>query len=257
MPLWKPEPILKDQEVFIIGGGPSLRSFDWSLLENENTIGCNNAFRLGPKVCKICVFVDRKFIFDAPNHPRKGFYDELAKFPGTVITNDSQLKTRHEPWILWMQRRPRGLHYDALGFNANCGATAINVALLLGATTIYLLGIDMHLGESKEPNWHEHLIDKPSEEVYGRMLASFGWVRKDLELKFPGRKVFNVNANSNLNIFPKLDPKTFWEERRKNGRINQTDGGVSGCADFTNTTVDSDFEKGATGFKITGRLACI
>lgn len=259
MPEWKPELIWKNQDVFIIGGGTSLQTFDWSLLKNEKTIGCNNAFRLGTDICDVCVFVDRKFIFDAPNHPRSGFYDKLAEYGKTnlVVTNDTQLKTRKEPWINWMLRRPRGLHYDALGYNANCGAVAINVALLMGAATIYLLGIDMHLGENKRPNWHSHIIDKPSEEVYGRMLASFGWVKKDLELKFPGRRVFNVNANSNLQIFPKLDPEIFWAERRKHGRTNKTDGRISGSIDYINTSTNSNIEESTTGFKATGRLACI
>jgi hypothetical protein len=246
---WMPTPIWEGQEAFIIGGGTSLRDFDWSLLKGENTIGCNNAFRLGYDICKICVFVDRKFIFSGANEKRKGFYDELAKFPGLVVTNDTQLKTRPEPWIKWMPRRPKGLHFDALGFNANCGASAINLALLLGSKTVYLLGIDMHLDGQGKPNWHNHLIDKPSEEVYVRMLASFGHVSRDLRTKFPDCKVFNVNRNSNLQVFPKLDPDVFWSERRKNGRnydttsvgAGQGNGGSIGFVDSpAHTTVEED-----------------
>ena len=213
MPEWMPEPIWKDEEVFIIGGGTSLKDFDWSLLKDEKTIGCNNAFRLGPEICKICLFVDRKFIFSGPNQPRHGFYDELEKFPNWVVTNDPQLKWNEEPWLKWMPRKSSGLHTDALGFNANCGASAVNLALLLGASTIYLLGIDMHLGEQGNPNWHNHLIDKPSKEVYTRMLSSFAKVGTDWRSKFPDRKIFNVNKNSDLQIFPKLDPDEFWKER--------------------------------------------
>ena len=215
MPEWKPEPIWKDQEAFVIGGGPSLRDFDWSLLRNENTIGCNNAFRLGPDICKICLFVDRKFIFVGKKRKREGFYKELAKFPNPVVTNDRHLQICREPWIKWMPRKTRGLHLDALGYNKNCGASAINLALILGATTIYLLGIDMHLDGKGNPNWHTHLIDEPSRGVYARMLTSFKYVSKDLYTKFPDCKVFNVNKNSDLNVFPKLDPDKFWVERSK------------------------------------------
>lgn len=219
MPQWSPTEIWRGQDAFIIGGGPSLRDFDWSLLRGENTVGCNNAFRLGPEICKVCVFVDRKFIFATENAPRKGFYDELAKFPNLIITNDGALRMAKEPWLFWMPRRPKGLHRDALGFNCNCGATAINVALLLGATTLYLLGFDMHLGMGGEPNYHEHIIDRPSEEVYERMLASFGHVRNDLKAKFPDCRIFNVNSNSRLELFPKLDPKMFWAERMKHKEV--------------------------------------
>jgi hypothetical protein len=221
MPTYVPTPVWKGEEVFIIGGGTSLRDFDWTLLHDEKTIGCNNAFRLGPEVCDVCVFVDRKFILVA-NEPRKGFYDELEKFPNPIITNDTQLNNRKEKWINWMPRKPRGLHHNALGFNANCAASAINLALLYGATTIYLLGIDMHLDSKGKPNWHNHLIDKPNPTVYERMITAYVDVKKDLREKFPQCKIFNVTKDSALNAFPKIDSDVFWNERKKNGRSDKT-----------------------------------
>jgi hypothetical protein len=219
LPWWKPEPIWQGQDVFIIGGGPSLRDFNWELLRKENTIGCNNAFRLGPEICKVCVFVDRKFLFDGPK-PRVGAYDELAKFSGLVVTNCTQLIGGNEPWIKLMQRQTRGLHYDALGFNASAGATAINLALLLGAVKIYLLGFDMHLDEKGKPNWHNYQIDKPSKDVYARMLVAFGNVSWDLKIKFPNCSVINVTDDSDLSLFPKVGTKEFWANRK--GKINDS-----------------------------------
>ncbi len=58
MPLWKPVKWWDGEDAFIIGGGGSLKSFDWNLLKLENTIGCNNAFQHGVDICKICVFGD-------------------------------------------------------------------------------------------------------------------------------------------------------------------------------------------------------
>lgn len=214
MPRWEPQPIWAGQDAFIIGGGPSLKGFDWTLLIPENTIGCNNAFRLGPEVCKVCLFVDAKFIFSEVNRPRVGYYDELAKFPNPVVTNDNGLFNRPEPWLKWIPRKHRSMYKDALGYNFSCGASAINLALLLGATRVYLLGVDMHLGSRGEPNWHDHIIDKPDKEVYDRMLSSFHWVKTGLA-NFPGCEVFNVNKNSSLQLFPTIDPDVFWAERRK------------------------------------------
>lgn len=246
MPQFHPQPIWKDEEVFIIGGGPSLRGFDWSLLINEHTIGCNNAFRLGPEVCDVCIFVDRRFIFEETGRgktPRKGFYDELEKFPNLVVTNDSQMQFRKEPWINWMQRKHRGMFFDGLGYNFSCGATAINLALLLGATTVYLLGYDMHLGPKGRPNYHDHVIDKPKEQVYIRMLASFGHVSRDLKAKFPGCRVFNINKDSKLTLFPVLDPDEFWSERKKNGTINYTSGGNRGSISSLDSSDSASIEE--------------
>jgi hypothetical protein len=213
MPVLEPKPMWEGEEVFIIGGGTSLRGFDWTLLHKEKAIGCNNAFRLGPEVCDVCLFVDKRFIFDGAE-PRKGFYDELARFPNLVVTNDSRLGKRSEPWLFQMPRKVRGLHRDALGYNASCGATAINLALLFGAKTVYLLGIDMHLDKKGRPNWHNHLIIKPNPDIYSRMLRSFLYVKNDLNRKFPNCRVFNVTDGSSLNCFPKIASAEFWEQRR-------------------------------------------
>lgn len=213
---WKPEPIWEGLDAFIIGGGSSLRTFDWSLLRNERAIGCNQAFRHGPEVCDFVVFCDKKFILEA-DKPRAGFYDELQVFPNPVITSDPALAVRHISWLKCMKRYPIGLHTDGLGYNLNTGASAINLALLLGARTVYLLGFDMHLDSTGRPNWHDRLIDTPSECVYTRMLGSFGNVSKDLRVKFPGREVFNITDDSRLEVFPKIAVREFWEKRNGMG----------------------------------------
>jgi len=215
MTAWIPKPIWQGKDVFIIGGGSSLRGFDWSLLKKEHTIGCNQAFRLGPEVCDICIFCDKKFILK-DRDPRRGFYDELAKFPNPVVTNNNQLVKYKITWLKHMPRKVRGLGTDSLGYNKNTGAAAINLALILGASTIYLLGFDMHLDTTGRPNWHDRLLDKANEKTYKGMIKGFDNLHKDLEIVFPGRKIFNVTNKSDLNIFPKINFDTFWKERRTN-----------------------------------------
>jgi len=215
MPLWTPQPVWQGLDCFIIGGGTSLRDFDWNLLKNERVIGCNNAFRLGEEVVDYVVFCDKKLFWDGKK-PRKGFYDGIASFSNPVITNDNQLKNKQEPWLKYIPRLVKGFSStpDFLCFNGNTGAAAINLACLLGATTIYLLGYDMHLDNKGEPNWHKWLIDKAAEEVYARFLTKFGYVSKGVKEKFPDCKVINVNKDSNLKLFPIIDPDIFWKERR-------------------------------------------
>ena len=41
MPKWMPEPFWKGEDVFILGGGTSLRKFPWTLLHDEKVIGCS------------------------------------------------------------------------------------------------------------------------------------------------------------------------------------------------------------------------
>ena len=192
---WQPEPIWLGQDAYIIGGGPSLANFDWTRLFYRNTIGCNAAYLLGEKVCKICIFGDTKF-FD--RHA-----EGLAEFKGTVVTANSSLSNTGLPWLKWMRRKPRGVHTDALGWNTNTGAQAINLAVLLGAKRICLLGFDMKLKEGKA-NWHNVYGNSHPRQAqsYPRFLSGFQYVVHDLAIKFPDRLVVNLTTDSGLTVFP-------------------------------------------------------
>jgi hypothetical protein len=89
MPKLEPLPDWSGQDVFVIGGGRSLQSFDWSQLKDRNTIGCNQAFLLGGETCKICTFGDFKFW--------QTFEKKLAEFDGWVATNYKL--PRPVPWV--------------------------------------------------------------------------------------------------------------------------------------------------------------
>jgi len=221
MPVWKAEPIWEGEDVFVIGGGTSLRHFDWPLLADEHTVGCNQAFRLGERICDMVIFGDFKFAFIPPgrSNPRHSNYDAMAAFKNPVVCNDPKAKDCVEPWIKWMPRKPVGLHRDALGWNGNTGASAINLALLLGAKNVFLLGFDMFLDTDGKPNWHtEPLIDKPKDMVYQRMIANFRHIKADLTREFPGCTITNVTDRSGINHFPKVPVADFWK-RRKNGYV--------------------------------------
>jgi hypothetical protein len=218
MPQWNPKPIWKGEDVFIIGGGTSLRNFDWTLLYNEKTIGCNQAFRLGEKVCDICLIGDKKFLFEGGDlsKPYLSNYSPLSEFGNPVVVCDPVLHNRPEPWMLFMQREPKGISKDALGWNTNTGASAINLALILRAKNIYLLGFDMKLDENGKPNWHnEKLIDKPEESTYERMLSYYGRIKHEINKKFPGVKVIHLlTGESKLKTFKRVDAKLFFDERK-------------------------------------------
>jgi uncharacterized Rossmann fold enzyme len=209
MPLWIPEAVWEGQDVFIIGGGPSLKGFDWSLLKNEFTIGCNAAFLLGEQVSKICYFGDFDFF--------EKFKKQLESYKGVVFTSANKLLYSKVPYLWTLQRRARGLYTDAIGWNDSTGASAINLALLLGAKRVYLLGFDMNLATNKDSNWHSHYKKKAtigSINSFKRAIESY--LVKDLPIKFPGREVVNVSDCSQLKGFPIVSFEAFWKERRNN-----------------------------------------
>lgn len=209
MPYWKPDPIWQDQEVFIIGGGSSLDKFDWELLRPEWTIGCNDAYLHGSDICNICFFGDVDWW--KRHHRQLESYRSPEK--GSVFTHCNHLKKDKTSWLWKMNREPQGLHRNSLGWNKNTGTGAINLALILGAKRVFLLGFDMHLSNDGRSNWHTNNINKPNEKVYPKFLKSFKYVLRDLPIKFPGREIINVTDDSNLDCFPKRGVKEFWSNR--------------------------------------------
>jgi uncharacterized Rossmann fold enzyme len=206
MPQWKPIPLWAGKDAYIIGGGPSLKTFDWKLLHDKLTIGINAAYILGSKICSIVIFGDMEFY---SNH-KKG----LQQYGGPVFTNVDELYNCPDPWLYTMRRQPDGLSNNgSLGWNWNTGASAINLALLLGAKRVILLGYDM-APNGKKFNWHEYSNPHNSDELYERFKEAFQDVVRDWKIKFADREIINVTDKSELQGFPKVGLRE-WFTREK------------------------------------------
>lgn len=208
MPAWKPEQAWRRHDVFIIGGGPSLVNFDWSRLTGRLTVGCNSAYLLGARICKVCVFGDGSL------SNRTSFWncnkDRLAAYAaqgGVVFTNHPALFCDETPWLWTVRRQARGLSTtDRLGWNHNTGSTAINLALLLGARRLYLLGFDMRPNNSRN-NWHDNGDSAVDPSVYREFIVNYKYVVRDWHEKFGDREIVNLTPHSVLpdDVFPKGD----------------------------------------------------
>lgn len=199
-----PEPIWKGQDAYIIGGGPSLTEFSWERLRRLNTVGCNDAYILGIELCKVCVFGDSKWFF---HHS-----ESLQAYEGDLYGALNSKKTKLLGKVKPLKRYAKGLHADGVGWNGNTGMVALNLAILLGAVRIYLLGFDMKR-TAEQSNWHPNNLDKNPDTVYHKFLDWSKYVRTDWDNKFPLIDIINVTDDSALDLFPKIPTKEFWEER--------------------------------------------
>ena len=195
-----------EQDAYIVGGGSSLKDFDWSLLEKLNTIGCNDAYKLGQKVCKICMFGDLSWW--------RHHCEKMEIYKGIVVTNVGAIDGEYPPWVNQFDRLSHGLcklDENRLGWNGNTGAAALNLALVLGAKNIYLLGFDMGIID-KETNWHNEIIHPKAVLPSSYEIFRYRWsdVVKDLHI-FPNRNVFNVNNTSILAGTTTINVEEFWK----------------------------------------------
>ena len=199
MPRWSPEKVWDGADAVIIGGGDSLRDFPWEILKGESTIGCNAAYTLGKDICSVVLFGDNAFF--------KKNQAGLQKYGGPVFTNSRRLQGSTISWLYSVPRQSDGLGLQSLGWNGNTGASALNLALLFGASRVFLLGFDMCAVEERA-NWHDmyekdrkqrHNSVKKAEagHPYPRFLRGFEAVVRDWKEKFSDREIINVNDDTN------------------------------------------------------------
>jgi hypothetical protein len=203
--LWIPNREWAGSDAYIIGGGPSLAGFNFRVLTGLNTIGCNHAFQLGPDIVKVVLFSDKGFF----NQIVKGgqVKDLLSKFPGYVVTSLLSMTRENAPWLKVMLRERDELVKSpvrGLTMLGGSGGSAINLALLMGAKRVFLLGYDCKSTKAK-PNWHEDHRFPPADELYQKFIKGFETIARELPVKFPGCEVINLGPDSELTCFPKAD----------------------------------------------------
>lgn len=202
------EPEWKGEDCFAIGGGASLRDFDFSWLKGRRTIGANDAFRLGPAICARAAFCDWKWWkvskWELEKYAKAGgvvysVCPDTARFNIDWLGQLGRLCDRAGNPILGISDRR-----DAVGFNHNTGACVVNLAYLLGCRRIFLLGFDMQASpKHRVTHWHNYRTGQTPQKSFDRFRAAFDVVAKDLAEREV--QVFNVtDGDSSLECFRKI-----------------------------------------------------
>jgi len=149
------------QPAFIVGGGPSLRTFDWGLLKGFHNIIAINAAMFNCPWASAFFTEDLRFIDRFVNEPA------WKSFQGTKVfhaLHESQLAqaVRLDPHLQVIERKREDKFWsrslsEGLCWSSNSGIGAMNLACILGGDPIYLLGFDCRKrAPGGNPNYHEH-----------------------------------------------------------------------------------------------------
>lgn len=189
---WRVPREWEGEAVFIIGGGPSVKGFDFERLRGRRVIAVNNAgFDLTPWA-DVLFWADKRWL-DWNVHrlgEHIGRYKISRKVP--------HIPTGHD--IKSLRFKPRGLSQAPDAVGGWCGgSSAINLAYLFGARVIVLIGFDMRPG-----NWHnDHKL--PHVEDQHRLKFIPAIEAMEPELTSRGVVVLNTNPRSALRCFPFAD----------------------------------------------------
>lgn len=203
-----------DRTCYIVGGGPSLIDFDWSLLGPDKfVIAVNRSYEVLP---------DAQIVYFTDDDWYEAHRGGLAKHKGCLIKGSLDLKKFKEPDVIQYHLvGEKGLSEKAqtLRHGRNSTYAAINLASIhLGFNKIYLLGIDMkwqkpadvkkHDKHNSTTHWHNGHKRIDPEAIYKQMMANYQTIVEPLQKH--NIEVINVNTleGTDLRTFP---IKTFEE----------------------------------------------
>tara|TARA_R100000544_G_C2210081_1_gene51435 strand:+ start:54 stop:851 length:798 start_codon:yes stop_codon:yes gene_type:complete len=183
------------ETIYIIGGGPSLKNFDFRRLSGCKTIAINKSLFFHSQADAV-YWTDTRFYTwyknDIDNY--KGL--KFALKPGSQYTSDINILKKGKPYGI--EEDPQTL---AHGFNS--GYAAINLAYHLGAKRIILLGFDMG-NDGKFTHFHDGYPTRATgDRMYiDKFLPGFKQLKEELD-NF-NITILNASPYSKLTTFPKI-----------------------------------------------------
>lgn len=237
---WNVPPIWEGDDVWILGGGPSVtKQFGipddvvnkvrtgelppsayspyMKEIHDCHVIGINVAYLIGD-------WIDMVFFGDAKFYLRH--CQALAKWPGLKVSCTPTIEK--VPWIKYLAKdasHPYGISSkrNCISWNHNSGASAVSLAVHLGAKRIILLGFDMKNDETGKKHWHNlYKVPKPPptkilppKRHRGRVITKVPVFSKHLRgfpemarnAKSMGVEIINACPESAITVFPKFTLK--------------------------------------------------
>jgi hypothetical protein len=156
---------------------------------NLTTIAINNNYELAPWA-DVLYYCDRQFY----NWHKK----EIKTYEGIKAT----ISTAHADWK-FRAGEETGLSFNpnVLNTGKNSGYQALNLACLMGASRVLLVGYDMKYTNGRKHWFGDHPVK--GEDIFQDMIDCFNTIQLDLE-RF-GTSVINCNPDSALDCFRKAE----------------------------------------------------
>lgn len=205
-------------EVFIVGGGSSLKGFDFSLLNGKDTIAVNKSvFYLNNPT----YFITLDYTFESKvgkerlqqvSCPKffvaQKFLPYLKEKEGRLIDTRLDLiydLSNFDVIVKSYRKSFFGTTWNAFATCHNSGAAAIQLAILLGYKTIYLLGLDYRI--TGEIHFHEGYGQ--AKERFAHSLEDYAKLTLETVEQWKGeQKIISCSPISILNaVIPYIDIK--------------------------------------------------
>jgi len=208
---------MNNKEVYIVGGGTSLKSFDFSKLANKDTIIVNKGIFYVPNPT---YFITMDYIFYKlrlqDNELRKAFDNikctkifivnmackNMKERQGQIIDIKNKIIYELNPYdVIIKSKEIKGIGLDFNDFRSgeNSGHCALQLAILLGYEKIHLLGMDFVISK-KNTHFHEGYI-QGRHSFYIKLryyYTNFFKAINEIKHKKPNIEIYNYSKISPL-----------------------------------------------------------
>lgn len=183
------------EDVFIIGAGSSLKGFDFSQLKDKKTIVINHMITEYPEGSAL-LFFDREFV-----QMRK---EEIDSFKGLIFSSmrTGYKKTSNRDYYYSTDLRNVHGQFNQGLYGKRSSLAALNLALVMGAGKVYLLGYD--LVPSIGDNYAFKTITsrmRTNQSKYTKQLYCNMRVKEFEAFKTYKNKIYNCNPDSAIKLF--------------------------------------------------------
>lgn len=212
----------KGQDAYLVGGGPSLRTLDWSLLADRKNVVCVNMAFVDVPTAAALFTEDLRFLERVAERPELRVAWE--RFQGAKVFHclapqfEVQAKALLPDIVIVHRRRSdkfwsKDWEREGLSLSSNSAIGALNLIDLLGAARIFLLGIDCRSTTDRTENYHDRYPKTVEWQTGKFQYMSF---KSDFEnwaaLNLRHRKVINLvdfDCESALECWTKWDRDCF------------------------------------------------
>lgn len=188
---------MESSDIYIVGGGASLKDFDWSRLISRRVIAINRAYEVVP-FAEVVYFSDLRFW--------TWNQDALLRHTGRKITSAVKIKKKRIESVKITGLTGIDTNEGCIRQGNNSGYGAINLAIHLNAKRIFLLGFDMKFSGG-QCHWHDGYPVLNTEKMLRQMIHYFDTMVEPLASL--DVQVINLNLESSLTCFPKVSPEEF------------------------------------------------
>ena len=169
-------------DIYVVGCGPSLKGFNWSLLSNKTTIAINGSL---PDVPQPDYFLTADSFFAKRAVNMKFWGKQTYK---VIVMSQTHRKfsaikpllSLYDYWIIPKHGDGHiGFSEDEFSTGQNSGFSGMQLAVIFGAKRIHLLGIDLCCVSPVRPNYHNRYRSRIPDEFFGMFQTAINTLKQN------------------------------------------------------------------------------